>query len=84
MKKLNPKKNKEARRKRNPLVVVGVGVPGKRSMFYEVRKTCPNCMLRSMKPHDEMCSHCLKEKREERIKQLGDIDPSDMTPVNNN
>lgn len=64
MKKLNPKKNKEARRKRNPLVVVGVGVPGKRSMFYEVRKTCPNCTLRSMGPHDQMCNQCRVEKGE--------------------
>lgn len=61
-KKLNPKKNKEARRKRNPLTVVGVGVPGKRGSYYPVHKTCPNCSLRSMDPHDEMCFRCMKEK----------------------
>lgn len=83
MKKLNPKKNKEARRKRNPITILGVCPDGDRSRYYEARKTCPNCTLRSMRPHDEMCSHCLKEKREKNIKQLGDIDLADMNPVNN-
>lgn len=59
LKKPNPKKDKSARRARNPLRTIGYGVYGKNG-YYPKLEQCKNCLLRSATTDDGFCAECKK------------------------